>query len=175
MCPDDGGLTPIEDPGTVLTRAFEALACGDNDGVLDRLDSPELSRVVSRRAELLTRYAESGRAELEAQVGVLLSGWGVRTLEELRELSPRAASQRGLEALPAVRRLVGCDVESWRRLDETTAVVTFRVTWPDAEVPGLTKTARLRLTPEGWKIHPSSLSSWLLPGFENLLLADDSS
>lgn len=162
----------MEDPGSVLLRAYAAMAKGDFDLLLDQLGEQEIDRVVAFRQYMVTHLTGLGQPESMVHVRTLISMWGLRSAEELNGLPPREVLRRGLEALPPLRTGVGCLIDRWELEDDMRAIVHFEVLW-DGEATSCVPpyTAELNRTPEGWKIRALS-SSWLLPGLENILVAD---
>lgn len=162
----------MEDPGSVLLRAYAALASGDFDVLLDQLGEREIDRVVAFRQHMVTHLTGLGQPESMVHVRALITMWGLRSADELRGLPPREVLRRGLEALPPVRTSLGCSIDRWELEDDIRAIVHFEVLWDGESTPEKPPdTAQLNRTPEGWKIRALS-SSWLLPGLENILVAD---
>ena len=162
----------MEDPGSVLLRAYAALASGDFDVLLDQLGEREIERVVTFRQHMVTHLRGLGQTESVVHERTLITMWGLRSADELQSLLPREVLRRGLEALPPLRTGVGCSIDRWELEDDVRAFVHFEVLLDGEPTSGMPpSTAQLNRTPEGWKIRALS-SSWLLPGLENILVAD---
>jgi hypothetical protein len=163
----------MDDPGSVLRRAYDALASDDLDGVLDLIGRQEIDRVVRLRRDMLSRVIESARPQALDHVRELLAAWNLQEVDDLSVLRPREALRRGLEALPPLGRRVSCTVDGWERAGDALAIVHFHVVWSDVRSGQLrNSTAELHLTPDGWRIRPRALNPWLLPGLENILVSE---
>lgn len=162
----------MEDPGSVLLRAYAAMASGDFDVLLDQLGEREIDRVVAFRQHMITHLTGLGQPESMVHVRTLIRMWGLGSADELRDLPPREVLRRGLQALPPLRTAVGCWIDRWELADDDRAIVHFEVLWDGESTPVKPPdTAEMNRTPEGWKVSALS-SSWLLPGLENILVAD---
>ena len=163
----------MDEPGREVIRAYEAPTEGRIEELLDLLNEEGMTRAVERRIGNLSRITESPLAAKAVQTNLWLKVWGLSTSEELVTLAPREVLRRGLAARPLLGEERRCEVLETVYEAEGVVAVRVRVTWPHSP-PELDRTPIIRLhrSPAGWKILPEAMPSCILPGFENMLIAD---
>lgn len=158
------------DPEEVVRAAFEAFAAGEA-GTLASLSDPEA--IEQRRAMLAVELAAAQQSPHHPSYAEVLSSFGVRSLAELQELGQAELLNGELRALPSRRTMLQCDTVGQVAEGPGIRHVLFRIRWKDFDqVEPDINVATLREIDGEWRLLLDPLSSWVMPGFRNLLIAD---
>jgi hypothetical protein len=158
-----------DNPANVLLTAYSSLAAGEFDIVIDLIDSAALPRIHEARIALAHALVEQTYGD-RSNLAAYLKESGVASIEELETLSDKEVLLRGLNNLPSVRSEVRCKTLSHVIDAPAHALVDFQVYWNTSVTDAApVQRATLLKRTVGWRVRPSLVNPWVLPGLENRL------